>query len=137
MKPPSSASSAQFLVLMGFGVKCSSCCQNCRNESLSCVCTEYEVNLIRLLDKLTNGTLIEVNETGTSLYYQPGLLSGGTIEHECCKLRGLGYYLEVLMGLGPFCKKPLSIVLRGVTNNEVSVRFNQRYAPFMGILIAY
>lgn len=80
---------------------------------------EFEVNLIRLLDKLTNGTVIEVNETGTSLYFQPGLLTGGTLEHECCKQRGIGYYLEVLMGLGPFCKNPLSIILRGVTNNEV------------------
>ncbi|KAK3924900.1 putative RNA 3'-terminal phosphate cyclase-like protein [Frankliniella fusca] len=80
---------------------------------------EFEVNLIRLLDKLTNGSTIEVNETGTSLYYQPGLLIGGTLEHECCKQRGIGYYLEVLMGLGPFCKKPLSIILRGVTNNEM------------------
>ncbi|XP_052132587.1 RNA 3'-terminal phosphate cyclase-like protein, partial [Frankliniella occidentalis] len=79
---------------------------------------EFEVNLIRLLDKLTNGSTIEVNETGTSLYYQPGLLIGGTLEHECCKQRGIGYYLEVLLGLGPFCKKPLSIILRGVTNNE-------------------
>lgn len=77
------------------------------------------MNLIRLLDKLTNGTLVEVNETGTGLYYQPGLLAGGTLEHECCKQRGIGYYLEVLMGLGPFCKNPLNIILRGVTNNEV------------------
>lgn len=51
---------------------------------------EYEVNLIRLLDKLTNGTIIELNETGTSLYFQPGLLHGGTIEHDCSLQRGIG-----------------------------------------------
>lgn len=51
---------------------------------------EFEVNLIRLLDKLTNGTVIELNETGTSLYFQPGLLHGGTIEHDCSLLRGIG-----------------------------------------------
>ncbi|XP_066994846.2 RNA 3'-terminal phosphate cyclase-like protein [Anabrus simplex] len=79
---------------------------------------EFEVNLIRLLDKITNGTRIEVNETGTSLYYQPGLLYGGVIEHECCKLRGIGYYLEVLIALGPFCKKPLQATLKGVTNSQ-------------------
>lgn len=56
---------------------------------------EYEVNLLRLLDKLTNGTWLEVNETGTSFSFNPGSLTGGTIHHECCKLRGIGYYLEV------------------------------------------
>ena len=79
---------------------------------------EFEVNLIRLLDKITNGTRIEVSETGTSLYYQPGLLQGGSFDHECCKLRSIGYYLEVLMALGPFCKKALQGTLKGVTNNQ-------------------
>ncbi|KAJ9585822.1 hypothetical protein L9F63_020524 [Diploptera punctata] len=79
---------------------------------------EFEVNLIRLLDKMTNGTRIEVSETGTSLYYQPGLLYGGSLDHECCKLKSIGYYLEVVMALGPFCKKALQITLRGVTNNQ-------------------
>lgn len=51
---------------------------------------EYEVNLIRLLDKITNGTRVELSETGTSLYYQPGILIGGKITHSCCPLRGIG-----------------------------------------------
>lgn len=51
---------------------------------------EYEVNFIRLLDKITNGTVIHLNETGTSLYFQPGLLYGGTIEHECSLKRSIG-----------------------------------------------
>uniref|UniRef100_A0A1B6CPZ4 RNA 3'-terminal phosphate cyclase domain-containing protein n=1 Tax=Clastoptera arizonana TaxID=38151 RepID=A0A1B6CPZ4_9HEMI len=80
---------------------------------------EYEVNLLRLFDKLTNGTWLEVNETGTLLSFTPGSLIGGTLEHECCKLRGIGYYLEVILGLAPFCKKGINITLRGVTNNEI------------------
>ncbi|XP_073998338.1 probable RNA 3'-terminal phosphate cyclase-like protein [Rhodnius prolixus] len=80
---------------------------------------EYEVNLLRLIDKMTNGTLIEVNETGTSFAFTPGSLIGDTVEHECCKHRAIGYYLEVIMALAPFCKKPLSVVLRGVTNNQI------------------
>ncbi|KAK9502537.1 hypothetical protein O3M35_011302 [Rhynocoris fuscipes] len=80
---------------------------------------EYEVNLLRLIDKITNGTLIEVNETGTSFAFTPGSLTGGEISHECCKLRAIGYYLEVIMALAPFCKKPLSITLHGVTNNQI------------------
>lgn len=51
---------------------------------------EYEVNLIRLFDKVTNGTNVELNETGTALKYQPGLLHGGTFTHDCCVQRGIG-----------------------------------------------
>mgnify|MGYP005986102039 CR=1 FL=1 len=51
---------------------------------------EFEVSLIRLFDKITNGSVIELNETGTSLYFQPGLLHGGTFSHECSTQRGVG-----------------------------------------------
>lgn len=80
---------------------------------------EFEVNLIRLFDKVTNGTSIELNETGTSLYFLPGLLQGGTIEHDCCVERGIGYYLEALLMFGLFCKQPLNAKLRGVTSNNI------------------
>ena len=53
--------------------------------------------------------------TGTALYYKPGMLSGGILEHECSKQRGIGYFLEPLMMLAPFTKLPLKITLRGVT----------------------
>lgn len=80
---------------------------------------EYESSFIRLLDKITNGSRIEVNETGTALYYQPGLLLGGEIEHDCNVGRGIGYFLESVMQLAPFSKNPLRIKLRGVTNNQI------------------
>lgn len=51
---------------------------------------EYEVNLIRLLDKVTNGTRVELGQTGTSMYFEPGLLIGGQITHSCCTQRGIG-----------------------------------------------
>ncbi|CAH2244551.1 jg11671 [Pararge aegeria aegeria] len=51
---------------------------------------EYEVNLIRLLDKITNGSRVELSETGTSMYYQPGILIGGQVSHSCCTQRGIG-----------------------------------------------
>ncbi|XP_014217192.1 RNA 3'-terminal phosphate cyclase-like protein [Copidosoma floridanum] len=79
---------------------------------------EFEISFIRLLDKITNGSRIEVNETGTSLYYIPGLLAGGVIDHDCSLQRGIGYYLEAVMALSPFCKTPLKIKLKGVTNNN-------------------
>ncbi|KFO34709.1 RNA 3'-terminal phosphate cyclase-like protein [Fukomys damarensis] len=80
---------------------------------------DFEASFIRLLDKITNGSQIEINQTGTTLYYQPGLLFGGSVEHDCSVLRGIGYYLEGLLCLAPFMKHPIKIVLRGVTNDQV------------------
>ncbi|RMC19469.1 hypothetical protein DUI87_04081 [Hirundo rustica rustica] len=80
---------------------------------------DFEASFIRLIDKVTNGSRIEINQTGTTLYYQPGLLCGGSLEHDCCPSRGIGYYLEGLLCLAPFMKHPLKIVLRGVTNDQV------------------
>ncbi|XP_049751489.1 RNA 3'-terminal phosphate cyclase-like protein isoform X1 [Elephas maximus indicus] len=80
---------------------------------------DFEASFIRLMDKITNGSRIEINQTGTTLYYQPGLLYGGTVEHDCNVLRSIGYYLEALLCLAPFMKHPLRIVLRGVTNDQV------------------
>jgi len=80
---------------------------------------EAEASLIRLFDKISNGCKFEVSETGTTLYYQPGLLMGGTVEHDCSLDRGIGYFLEPLMSLGAFCKSPLNVTLRGVTNNQI------------------
>ena len=34
---------------------------------------EAEASLIRLFDKISNGCKFEVSETGTTLYYQPGM----------------------------------------------------------------
>nr|XP_033781473.1 RNA 3'-terminal phosphate cyclase-like protein isoform X1 [Geotrypetes seraphini] len=79
---------------------------------------DFEASFIRLMDKITNGSRIEINETGTTLYYQPGLLSGGSLEHDCNPQRAIGYYLESLLCLAPFMKHPLKIVLRGVTNDQ-------------------
>jgi len=80
---------------------------------------EAEAGFVRLLDKMTNGSKIEVNETGTQLTYQPGALLGGRVEHQCSLARGVGYWLEPILALAPFCKNPLHLILTGVTNNQI------------------
>src|SRR3989338_7718552 len=82
----------------------------------------YEVNLLRLLEKITNGTEVEIDATGTELIYRPGVLTGGRhLKHTCAKTRGMGYFIEPLIVLGLFCKDPISIELAGVTNNNMDV----------------
>lgn len=51
---------------------------------------EFEVNLIRLIDKLTNGTQIKLGKSGTELEFTPGILQGGKIEHQCCVEKSIG-----------------------------------------------
>ncbi|XP_014234900.1 RNA 3'-terminal phosphate cyclase-like protein [Trichogramma pretiosum] len=80
---------------------------------------EFEINFLRFVDKMTNGARIVPSETGTSVLYQPGILIGGIVKHECCLDRGIGYILEAAMELAPFCKTPLELTLGGVTSNEI------------------
>lgn len=80
----------------------------------------YEVSLIRLLDLVSSGSKLDISETGTALSYRPGLLHGGYIQHTCNEERGIGYYLDVLIALGPFCKEPIKAVLKGLTNSRES-----------------
>ena len=51
---------------------------------------------------------------GTKLKYKPGILMGGKHHvHDCGVSRAIGYFLEPLIVLGLFGKKPLSIRLKG------------------------
>ena len=61
---------------------------------------------------------ILVPSIGTMLFYKPGLLAGGPVEHDCSPQRSIGYYLEAVILLAPFCKKPIRLNLKGVTNDR-------------------
>lgn len=51
---------------------------------------------------------------GTKLKFKPGIVMGGrNLVHECALSRAIGYYLEPLIVLGLFAKKPLNITLQG------------------------
>jgi RNA 3'-terminal phosphate cyclase-like protein len=81
----------------------------------------FEANLLRLLDKLTNGTKIEINVTGTTLYFRPGFITGGKVEHDCGTERSVGYYLEGVVPLAVFAKKPVTLTLLGITNDNTDM----------------
>ena len=80
----------------------------------------HEASLLRLIEKITNGSVVEISETGTSLRYAPGIVVGGAnLNHDCGKARAIGYFLEPLVLLSMFGKKPLSITLKGITNDDI------------------
>lgn len=77
----------------------------------------YEVSFLRLLEKMTEGTRVEISYTGTSVLFHPGTLAGGTFTHQCSLDRSVGWYLEPLLGLAPFGKKDLILTLKGITTD--------------------
>ncbi|KAF8109152.1 hypothetical protein N665_0102s0060 [Sinapis alba] len=78
----------------------------------------HEMSLLRLFETVSDDCVVEVNETGTRLKYKPGIIMGGkNLVHSCALTRSMGYYLEPLLVLGLFGKKPLSITLKGVTDD--------------------
>lgn len=52
--------------------------------------TSAEAGFLRLVDQLTNGSLVEINETGTALFFRPGILIGGSLQHDCGATDGQG-----------------------------------------------
>ncbi|EFH68592.1 predicted protein [Arabidopsis lyrata subsp. lyrata] len=74
----------------------------------------HEVNLLRHLETVTDDAVVEINETGKdSIKYKHVIIMGGkNLVHSCAMSRLVGYYLEPLLVLGLFEKKPLSIRLR-------------------------
>ncbi|KAJ2701700.1 hypothetical protein H4R19_005401 [Coemansia spiralis] len=82
---------------------------------------DFEVALLRLLEKATNGSRFVISATGTSVLLRPGMISGGRIDMDCPVSRGIGYYLEALAALGPFGKEQMVATLRGVTMNNTDL----------------
>ena len=84
----------------------------------------HEVSFLRLLEAVTNGSIIELSSTGTALLYKPGLISGsigglgsnnGVIRHEvsaACE-RGLSYLLIPICMLAPFSKAQVNVFFTG------------------------
>ncbi|KAG5647254.1 hypothetical protein DXG03_000789 [Asterophora parasitica] len=79
---------------------------------------DFEISLLRLLEKVTNGTVIEISVTGTAILLKPGIISGGAITHDCPLSRSIGYFLEPIVMLAPFSKTPFQLTLRGITTDE-------------------
>ena len=78
---------------------------------------EHEASFLRLLDRMTNGTSVEINATGTQLRFKPGVLVGGDIEHSCPVQNSVGWFLEGILPLAPFGKEPLHLTLDGTTDS--------------------
>lgn len=63
-------------------------------------------------------THIMTLHVGTAILVKPGIITGGPVTHECPLSRSIGYFLEPLIMLAPFSKKPFHLTLRGITTDD-------------------
>ncbi|KAI3971270.1 hypothetical protein MKW92_007145 [Papaver armeniacum] len=81
----------------------------------------HEIKLLRLIELISDGGAVAINETGTKLKYTPGVIICGNRYDDgfdCGLSRSIGYFLEPLIVLGLFGKKSLEIKLKGITNDS-------------------
>ncbi|KAG9318696.1 18S rRNA biogenesis protein [Chiua virens] len=94
---------------------------NIRSEDKNPGLQDYEISLLELLEKATNGTIIDISVTGTTVLLKPGIISGGPVIHDCPLARAVGYFLEPLIMIAPFSKKPFQFTLRGITTDDMDL----------------
>lgn len=94
--------------------------KNIRSDAINPGLTNYEINLLQLIEKVTNGCHININKTGTQLIFKPGIITcndGLLVEHKCTHARNISYYLEVIAVLAVFGKTELNLTLYGTTDD--------------------
>ena len=80
------------------------------------------MDLLKLVEKVTNGTEININKTGTRLIIKPGIIDcadGMPIEHNCNLGRSITYYLECVCLLAIFGKTSMNLSLMGNTDDDL------------------
>lgn len=92
-----------------------------RANSVSPGLTSAEASFLRLLDKVTNGSKIEIGYTGTSVFFRPGVVRGGKVSHDCPLDKSIAWFLEWIIPLAPFAKRELHLTLTGITTGPDSL----------------
>ena len=82
---------------------------------------DFEGSFLRLIERITNGCQVEINETGTVLRYVPGIITGGKHSHDCGTARSIAWFLEGILPLALFAKTPVQLSLTGLTNDTLDV----------------
>lgn len=100
---------------------------------------DYEASFLRLLEKITDGCVIDINETGTMLRYKPGVITGiSRGKHICNSSRSIGWYLMGILPLFLFSKSESNTLsLEGITNNEVDMGIDSLIHVTLPILRAF
>jgi len=96
--------------------------KNIRSQEENPGLKDYELSLLKLLEKITNGSNVNISKTGTRLIFRPGMIDcneGLPVEHDCHLDRNITYYLETVVPLAVFGKTMLNITLKGNTDDNL------------------
>lgn len=95
---------------------------------------DYEILFLRFLETLTNGSIIEINYTGTAVTFKPGSILGGSLNFDCGNERAIGYFLEPVLLIAPFSKFAFKLCMTGMTSHEEDTSIDIIRTVFIKIL---
>lgn len=95
---------------------------------------EYEVLFLTLIQTVTNGTVVEIDATGTELRFSPGVIVGGKFVFDCGLERSIPYFLEALTCILPLSKLSTHITLTGTTSDNFSASIDTIRSVNLSIL---
>lgn len=98
---------------------------------------DYEILFLRFLETLTNGSVIEINYTGTAVTFKPGSILGGSLSFDCGSERAIGYFLEPILLVAPFSKFAFKLCLTGMTSHEEDTSIDIIRTVFIKILAMF
>lgn len=104
-----------------------------RAEAVSPGLAPEEINLLKLLEKVTNGTVAVIGKTGTQLIFRPGIIDaneGLLVEHDCSLERSVTYWAEPMCILALFAKTDLWLELRGNTDDLLDQSIDSFHRAF-------
>lgn len=114
----------QFSILSGTPVKIS----HIRSEDLEPGLVPYEIQLLKLIDKITNGSIADINVSGTQIRFTPGVITNNNgdevvmySEDVAGQDRCITYYLEFLLPIVLFGKKDFFGQFVGITNDNIDM----------------
>jgi RNA 3'-terminal phosphate cyclase-like protein len=108
-----------------------------RSEEVNPGLTDYEVSFMRLLQKVTSGSVVTISKTGTEIRYTPGMITnnnGEPFTHDCHVSRAISYYLEGIMPVMLFGKVSAEMTLEGVTNDAIDASLDSFRAVLPALL---
>ena len=81
--------------------------------------------------------LLFIPPPGTAILLKPGVIAGGSVTHECPLSRSVGYFLEPVIMLAPFAKKPIQLTLRGITTDEHDLSVSTHVPLRLSVIYSY
>ena len=98
---------------------------NIREDAETPGLTDAEIAFAKLLAMLTNGTKLSINETATRLSFAPGVPTGGVANLKVDSAVNLGWLIEGLLPLAPFCKDSMRVTVSGgITDSDDEIGIN-------------